>query len=216
MGSAGDFHEDSKTVTQCCDPDPPNEPHSSPALCAQTTVGIATNGLETWQGLLKLSWAGCLPACHPMVDTVVVTSLMCLTVGTVSAMDLKAFSLCKANKPLQSLEPVLETQIRKWLLPCCCHLCRLLTCSRRVVLPPLCPLFLGYLLQFSPALGSEAALVLHKSGAAHACCPAALETHMAGEGKGLGYFGHWLLSWESGEGWIWWDTYSLPDGGKRV
>ena len=122
-----------------------------------------------------------------MVVTVVVTSLLCLSAAApISVLGLKACSLCKANKPLQSLEPVLGTQVRKWwLLPCCCHHCRQLTCSGRVVLPLLCPLFPGYLLQFSPVLESQAAPFLPKSCPAHACCLAGLAAHVGGRGKGL-------------------------------
>lgn len=151
-------------------------------------MGTATNCLRAWQGLPRLSWAGYLPVCHPMVVTVVVTSLLCPSAAApVSAPGLKACSLCKANKPLQSLEPVLGSQIRKqWLFPCRCHHCRLLTCSRRVVLPLLYPLFPGCLLQFSPVLESQAAPFLPKSCPAHACCFGRAGYSHGGRGKGLG------------------------------
>lgn len=140
----------------------------------------------------------------------------------ISAWGLKVCSLCKAKEPLQSLEPDLGTQIRKgWLLPCRCHHCRLLTCSGRVLLPLLCPLFPGYLLQFPPVLGSQAVPFLPKSCPACACCLAGLDTHM-GRRKGLGVV---LLGKDidfcpgkaEGGGLVGWrEPHSLPDGEERV
>lgn len=156
-----------------------------------------------------------------VVTVVVVTFLLCLGMAApISALGLKTRSLCKANKPLQSLGPALGTQMRKqWLLPCCCHHCRLLTCSRRVVVSPLCPPLRGYLLQFSHVLGSQTAPLLPKFCPVHACCLAGMAFHMGGEGKGLRSFclARTLTSvlgkqrgMERNE------SYSLPDGGERV
>lgn len=176
LGSAGDLHEDSKSVTQ------------TPRQASLSYSGYSHRWPRVWQGLPRLSWADYLPVCHPTVVTVVVTSLLYSSAAApIPALGLKACCLCKANKPLQSLEPVLGTQIR-WLLPCHCHHCRLLTRSARVVLPPLCPLFPGYLLQFSPVLGSQPAPFCPESCPAHACCLAGLAAHMGSRGKGLGYF----------------------------
>lgn len=142
--------------------------------------GYSHKWSRVWRGLSRLSWAGYLPVCHPTAVTAVVTSLSYSSpAAQISALGLKACCLCKGNKPLQTLESVLGTQRRKWwLLPCRCYPCRLLTCSRRVVLPPLCPLFPGYLLQFSTVLGSHAAPFLPRSCSAHTCCLAGLAAHM--------------------------------------
>lgn len=89
LGSVGNLHEDSKSVTQ------------TPRQASLSYSGRSHRWPRVWQGLPRLSWADYLPVCHPTVVTVVVTSLLYSSAAApIPALGLKACCLCKANKPL--------------------------------------------------------------------------------------------------------------------